>query len=270
MNLINIFFDNFRLVLGNWQFISLGIIGVLLFYRLFVNDYYEQLWSFAPWKISWILLGILGILLIQIREIIQYPFYWIETALPGYSLLDHLFFYAGNIHIRSIMFWAVMIFYLWKKMGNLLPALSVGFFYIGLAELTFIPQHLIWQNGLFLGVQHYLPFILIMIPFLLERKRFVIPGRSWVWFSVGIFFQYFGLLFTPWAAVQLQEGGWGFVINPLAQPSPHLFTYLFDISQHLIKTFFTIAGAHVLFKPGINLNNDIKDIRRLEFDENEK
>jgi hypothetical protein len=161
-----------------------------------------------------------------------------------YSVFDQLFFYAGNIHIRSILFWGIMIFYLWHKMKALLPAVLTGWFFIGLAELTFIPQHLIWQNGLFLGFEHYLPFILVMAPFLLERKRFQIPNKAWMWFSVGILFQYFGLFFTPWAAVQLQEGGWGFVINPLAQPNPHPFTYFFDICQHLIKTFFTVAGAH--------------------------
>ena len=238
----------FTNILGNWQIISLLVIGVLLIYRKFVRDYYEEMWSWAPWKPIWIILALSVLIAIQIREIIMYPFIWISIALPGYSLADQIFFYLGNIHVRSIMFWAIMIFYLWHKMENLLPAVYTGWFWIGLAELTFIPQHLLWCDGLFLGIQHYLSFILIMVPFLLEHKRFRIHWKTWIWFSAGIFMQYFGLLFSPWAVVQLQDGGWGFVINDLAQPNPHLFTYAFDFSQHLIKTLFTIAGAHMNLK----------------------
>lgn len=238
----------FTQILGNWQMIALAGIGILMFYKRIAPDYYEQLWSWAPFQKNWILLAVGVLLAIQIREILMYPFEWIQTYFPMYNLADQLFFYAGNIHIRSILFWAIMIFYLWKKMKSLLPAVLSGWFMIGLAELTFIPQHLIWQNGLFLGIQQYLPFILIMVPFVLERKRFLIPRSFLLWFSLGIFMQYFGLIFDPWAVVKLQEGGWGFVINPLAQPNPHFFTYAFDVGQHLIKTFFTIAGAVINLK----------------------
>lgn len=249
--MMDVYLSYFTNILGNWQILSLLMIGVLLIYRIFFRDYYEKMWSWVPWKIHWILLAVAGIIAIQIREIIMFPFVWISVAFPGYSLADQLFFYLGNIHVRSIMFWAIMIFYLWHKMGHLLPAVYTGWFFVGLAELTFIPQHLIWQNGLFLGFEHYLPFMLIMVPFLLEMgeiKKFKIPRLTWIWFSGGIFMQYFGLLFTPWAVVQLREGGWGFVINGLAQPNPHLFTYFFDLSQHLIKTFFTVGGAYVNLK----------------------
>lgn len=236
--------DLFFNVLGNWQMLALAGIGVLMIYKILLKETYEQLWKAFPWNWKYALLGVAVILVIQIREIIGYPFSWIVEYFPTYSLAEQLFFYMGNIHIRSILFWAIMIFWLWKKMGSLLPAVLTGWFFIGLAELSFIPQHLIWQNGLFLGLQQYLPFILLMIPWILERKRFSVPWRAWIWFAAGVFMQYFGLIFDPWAVVKLQEGGWGFLVNPINYPHPHLLAYAFDLSQHLIKTFFTIAGAH--------------------------
>lgn len=233
-------------VLGNWQIIGLSVLAVLLVYRNFFRSYYEEMWSWFPWRKRWVLFAASIILIIQFREICGFPFDWMSSYFPTYSFAARFFFYMGNIHVRSILFWALMIFYLWKKMGNLLPAVLVGWFWIGLAELTFIPQHLIWCDGLFLGFQHYLPFILIMCPVLLEHKRFSLPWKAWIWFLVGVFFQYFGLIFYPWAVVKLAPGGWGFIANTSIIPDPHLFTYVFDVCQHLIKTFFTIAGAHTV------------------------
>lgn len=235
----------FRQLLGNWQMLALAGVGVILFYRRFVSDYYKELWSLFPWRKEWILLGIIGIGLIQIRELLMFPFEWIVSSMPTYSLADQLFFYLGNIHIRSIMFYALMIFWLWRKFNALLPAVITGWFWIGLIELTFIPQHLIWADGLFLGSRHYAAFILIMVPFILERKRFSISWKSAVWFAGGIMMQYVGLSFYPWAVVHLSPEGWGFVINPSANPHPHFFTYLFDLGQHLMKTWLTMAGVYV-------------------------
>jgi len=232
-------------VLGNWQILGLLIVGVLMIYRRFVRDYYEEMWSWAPWRKRWILAAVSVLAAIQIREILMFPFEWIMQSLPTYSLADQVFFYLGNIHIRSILFYGILIFWLWRKMGNLLPAVLSAWFWIGLIELSFIPQHLIWANGLFLGLNQYLPFVLLMMPWILERKRFLIPRKAWIWFSAGIFMQYAGLIFNPWAVVHLSEGGWGFIINPSALPHPHLFTYLFDLGQHLMKTLFTIAGAFI-------------------------
>lgn len=240
-----IFFMN---VLGNWQMLGLMIMGVLLMYRLIVRDYYEKMWSWAPWKLKWILAASSVLVAIQIREVLMFPFGWMVYHMPTYSLAEQLFFYMGNIHIRSIMFFSIMILFLWRKMGALLPAVLTGWFWIGLIELTFIPQHLIWADGLFLGIRHYLPFVLLMMLWLLERKRFHIPRIAWIWFAVGIFVQYAGLWFYPWAVVQLQPGGWGFVKNGLVFPNAHIFTYAFDLGQHLMKTLFTVAGAYVGLK----------------------
>jgi len=241
MNLINLF----RELLGNWQMLALAGVSIILIYRRFVPDYYEEMWNLAPWRKEWILLGICGIVIIQIRELLMFPFEWMLEAMPTYSLADQLFFYLGNIHIRSIMFYAVLIFWLWRKFNAFLPAVITGWFWIGLIEFTFIPQHLIWADGLFLGWKHYLPFLLIMAPWILERKRFSISWKASLWFAGGILMQYVGLNFSPWAVVHLQEGGWGFMLNPSAVPNPHLFTYLFDFGQHLMKTWLTVAGTYV-------------------------
>lgn len=235
-------------ILGNWQMLGLGITSVLLIYRIFFRSYYEKMWSWAPWEKKWILIAAAGVLTIQIREILMFPFEWITAALPTYSLADHLFFFLGNIHVRSIMFYAILIFWIWRKMGSLLPAVLNGWFWIGLIELTFIPQHLIWADGLFLGVNHYVAFVCLMCPFLIERKRFKVHWKAWIWFAAGVFMQYAGLWFTPWAVVHLAPGGWGFIINPSAVPYPHPFTYAFDLCQHLMKTLFTVAGAYVALK----------------------
>ena len=240
--------DLFKLLLGNWQMLALSGVGILLIYKRFVSDYYEEMWSLAPWEKKWILLGIVGIVLIQIRELLMFPFEWILEAMPTYSLADQLFFYLGNIHIRSIMFYAVLIFWLWRKFNAFLPAVISGWFWIGLIELTFIPQHLIWCDSLFLGLEHYLPFLLMMVPWILERKRFSLSWKSWVWFAGGILMQYIGLAFFPWAVVHLAPGGWGFIINPSAVPSPHVFTYVCDFTQHLMKTWLTVAGAYLGIK----------------------
>jgi len=242
--MLNLFTELF----GNWQLLSLAAVGVILIYRRFISDYYEEMWSLAPWEKKWILLGISGIVFIQIRELMQFPFVWMLEAMPTYCLADHLFFYLGNIHIRSILFYALLIFWLWRKFNALLPAVISGWFWIGLIELTFIPQHLIWADGLFLGLQHYLPFMLIMVPFLLERKKFSLSWKTWIWFAGGIMMQYVGLAFSPWAVVHLAPGGWGFIINPSANPHPHFFTYAFDFVQHLMKTWLTVAGAYITKK----------------------
>jgi len=244
--IIHIWTENFRLILGNWQILGLMILGVLMIYRTFVRDYYEKMWHWAPFQKKYILGAVFVLAAIQIREIMMFPFSWMLEALPTYSSAAQIFFYLGNIHVRSILFYGIMIFWLWKKMGSLMPAVFSAWFWIGLIELTFIPQHLIWADGLFLGWQHYLTFVLLMMPFIFDRSRFSVPGRAWIWFFAGIFMQYFGLIFTPWAVVQLAPGGWGFIINPVAVPDPHIFTYAFDLGQHLMKTLFTVAGAHTM------------------------
>ena len=236
----------FTNILGNWQMLGLLIFGVLLIYRICFRDYYEEMWSWAPWSKKWIIAAASILAMIQIREILMFPFEWMQESLTTYSLAAQVFFYLGNIHVRSILFYGILIFWLWRKHGALMPAVFSAWFWIGLIELTFIPQHLIWADGLFLGLQQYLPFILLMMPFILERKRFQISRKAWIWFAAGIFMQYFGLIFIPWAVVQLAPGGWGFTINPAAMPQPHLFTYFFDFGQHLMKTLFTVAGAHTL------------------------
>lgn len=236
----------FKLLLGNWQMIALAAVGVILIYRTFLSDYfYGEMWHMAPWKKSWICLGILGVLVIQVRELLMFSFDWMVWHMPTYSLADQLFFYLGNIHVRSITFYALLIFWLWRKFNALLPALINGWFWIGLIELTFIPQHYLWCNGLFLGLEHYLPFMLIMGPWILERTKFSLSWKTWVWFAAGISMQYIGLAFSPWAVVHLAPGGWGFIINPSAVPDPHVFTYLFDFTQHLMKTWLTLAGTYV-------------------------
>jgi len=233
-------------ILGNWQILAMVGTALLLFYSIFAKDYYEKMWTWFKWEKKWILLAAAGIIVIQIREIIVYPFIWIQVALPSYSAAAQIFFYLGNIHVRSLFFYAIMIFWLWRKFGYLLPALVTGWFWLGLIELTFIPQHFLWLDGFFLGISYYLPFIMIMVLWILERKRFVIPRKAWIWFSAAVFVQYAGLLFTPWAVVQLFENG--FTINPAALPEPHIFTYAFDFLQHLMKTLFAIAACYIGLK----------------------
>lgn len=243
----------FKLLLGNWQMLALCGVAVLLVYRSFFHDYYEEMWRMAPWERKWILLGICGIVIIQIRELLMFPFEWMLEEMPTYSLADQLFFYLGNIHIRSVLFYGLMIFWLWRKFNALLPAVLTGWFWMGFIELTFIPQHWIWCNGLFLGLKHYLPFLLVMIPWILEKHRFSLCWKAWIWFAGGIMLQYVGLSFSPWAVVHLQPGGWGFIINPSANPDPHLFTYIFDFTQHMMKSWLTVAGAYISFSKNYRL-----------------
>lgn len=228
---------------GNWQMIGLAFVMLLLLFRRLNPESYEKLMRILPWKKKWVALGVLVVVLIQIREIYGYPLIWLQTHFPSYTLPELLIFYIGNIHARSILFYALMIFWLWRKQKFAFPAIMAGFFWIGLIELSFIPQHLIWLNY-FMGWRHYLPFILIMVPFIIERKRFQIPRRAWFWFAGGMALQYLCLPFASWSVMILDARGFGFEVNPLALPSPQIQNYLWEIGQHILKTFFTVAGCY--------------------------
>ena len=77
--------------------------------------------------------------------------------------------------------------------------------------------------------------------------------------------QYVGLAFSPWAVVHLAPGGWGFVLNPSAMPSPHFFTYAFDITQHLMKTWLTVAGGYITFSKVYRVKRS-KQLRQMAYE----
>ena len=99
-----------------------------------------------------------------------------------------------------------------------------------------------------MGWMHYAPFIAMMIPFLLDYKKFLIPRKAWIWFAAGLVVQYAGLSLAPWAVMILEGSGFGFAVNPAALPQPHFLTFMFDIGQHLMKTLFTIAGSCTILR----------------------
>ena len=241
--MLDLILENFYAIFGNWQMIGMALVMLLLLFKILNREYYEKLFNMFPWKKRWVLIGISVLLLIQMREIYGYPLIWLQTHFPTYTLPELLFFYMGNIHLRSILFYSIMILWLWRKMGTLFPAVMSGFFWIGLIELSFIPQHWIWLEY-FMGWNHYLPFILIMAPFLLERKRFQIPRRAWMWFLGGMALQYACLPFSQWSIMILDSRGFGFYVSPGALPHPQIWHYLWDFGQHILKTMFTVAAAH--------------------------
>lgn len=257
--MIGLFLQKFYEIFGNWQMIGLSLVMLLLLFRSLNREYYEKLLGMFPWEKRWILIAVSVLVIIQLREIYGYPLIWIQTHFPTYNLAECLIFYIGNIHLRSILFYSMMILWLWKKMKALFPALISGFFWIGLIELSFIPQHWIWLNY-FMGWNHYLPFILIMTPFIFERKRFFIPRNAWMWFLGGVALQYICLPFSSWSVMILDQRGFGFFVNPLAFPHPEIQNYLWEFGQHLLKTLFTIAGAKTLLRSNIDPNKKNKII----------
>lgn len=245
--MMDLMLQKFYEMFGNWQMIGLSLVMLLLLFRALNREYYEKILRMFPWEKKWVLIGVSVLIIIQLREIYGYPLMWLQTHFPTYDLAELLVFYIGNIHLRSILFYSIMIMWLWKKMGSLFPALMSGFFWVGLIELSFIPQHWIWLNY-FMGWNHYLPFILIMAPFLIERKRFQIPRRARAWFLGGVVLQYLCLPFSSWSVMILDQRGFGFFVNPSAFPHPGIQNYLWELGQHVLKTFFTVAGAHTMLK----------------------
>lgn len=235
----------FLSMFGNWVIMSCAGVAVLLFYRR-SPEFYAQMWGWLPWRSRWILLAAAGILAIQIREIIAYPFIWIQIKLPTYTLAEQLFFYLSTVHVRSILFYSLMIFYLWRKMGRLLPGLIAGWFWIGFVELTFIAQHWIVFQG-FLGWFYYAPFLAIMIPLILDRRKFTFSWPGSLFLAAALFMQYVGVLLVPWAVMSF-DTSLGYIPNVAAQPHPQLLTYGFEAGQHLMKTLFTVAGCFLCLK----------------------
>jgi len=227
-----------------WQTIAMMITIFVLLCKSLFKPWYERCWIVFPFRLKWVLLAAFGVSLLFIRELFSTAFPKIQALLPYFTFTEQLVVWMSSTHLRSILFFAVMIFYLWRKYDALLPAMAVGWFALGVVELSYIPQLYISTGG-FIGLDWYYPFIGAMILFIVERKRFQVLSKGFLsWFTAGLFFQYYLLAFR-WAGLTLWDPATGsFPLNPVVLPVPPWETWMFEFLNHLVKTLWAVAFCY--------------------------
>ena len=229
------------LIFSDWRNIALISTIALIWLNIFAESKYAWLWKKLQWNYKLVISACLGVSILFIREFLVMPFSWVATSWPTLSPVAQFLLYGDSIHFRSLLFFSALIILLWRKYASLLPALAVGWFCLGIVELTFIPQHLAKTPGRFIGWDWYLPFIGICFYFLIIHKCFRFTRKFWLFFSAAIFIQYFMLIFYPYWLVIYNAQGFGYVLNYAVLPDPPIQTWIFWFLNHFMKALFTIA-----------------------------
>lgn len=227
-----------------WQNLAMLITVFVLLCKTLYKPWYERAWTAFPFKLKWVVAAVLGVSVIFIRELFATSLPKIQVILPHFSLAEQIVVWASSTHLRSILFFGIMIIYLWRKFGALLPAMVMGWFALAVVEFSYIPQ-LYLSTGGFIGWDWYLPFAGAAILYLVERKRFSIMSRGFAaWFAAGLFFQYF-LLNYRWAGLTIWDPATrSFPLNPVVLPTPPWETWMFEFLNHLVKTLWAIAFCY--------------------------
>jgi len=229
----------------DWRNIALITIITLLWLRIFSPSKYNWLWKKLRWNWKLVILACFGVSILLIRAITIYDFGYVIRSWEMLPTIWHILLYGDVIHFRSIIFYSALIILLWKKYNSLLPALAVGWFCIGVMELSFIFQHWVNIPGRFIGWDWYIPFMGICLYFIIIRKCFKFTKRFWLFFIASIFVQYFLLLFYPyWIKITVKET-YAFLINYSVLPNPPIQTWIFWLLCHFQKILSTIAFYYV-------------------------
>lgn len=242
-NLISWFF-----FFTQWQNIAMLITMFLLLCKTLYPQWYIKAWSSFGFKAKYVIPAAIGVSIIFIRELFITSLPKIAGVLPYFTYWEQIVVFMSTTHLRSIMFFGLMIFYLWRKFDRLLPAMIIGWFALAVVEFSYVPQ--LWiSTGGFIGLDWYLPFAGVTVLFLLERKRFKLLTKGFsAWFIAGLFFQYFLLLFR-WAGLTIWDPATGsFPLNPVALPFPPWETWMFEFLNHLVKTLWAVAFCYVILK----------------------
>lgn len=241
--------DFFSMYLGNW--IVLSMIGCVYFLLLktFSKPIYNRLFNSFKFQLPYLYLSFMGLFVICFREVMLYPWNLVASWMPGGYAWEILIMFLGTTHLISISMYSCLIYYLWKKFDNMIPALLIGFLCIGFIEFTFIPQHLL-AYGMFLGWNWYSGFAIILIPFIVEWKRFKIGNieKFTLFIAAAIILEYVILIWLPFSLAQFEPSLMAWRINEALQPHPPLETWLFQIVQWFLKTFFILGFAQIDLK----------------------
>lgn len=237
------------------SFLAWTNLSMLIIVFLFVLEFYDRLvygkknmkegifykiyngitFSWVSVLLSVCFLGVIFYNLFLIREMPP------EGASPFVSF--YMFFIFT--HLRSYVIYAGVVFYLWHKWNSLVPALYAGWFGIGAIELTFILQHYLEFNT-FIGLSWYLPFIVLMIPCLLDLKKYRFNWKIYLTFGIGVLLEYVDLIwygqgFTLFINGEIVEN-LPYVLNPTVG------TWIYESMPILFKLLMAAAFCFLDFK----------------------
>lgn len=226
---------------SDWRNIAVLSTIALIWLNVFAESKHDWLWKKLQWNYKLVIPACLGVSMLFIREFLLQPFSWVAASWPTLSPVAQMLLYGDSIHFRSLLFFSALIIGLWKKYGSLLPALAVGWFCLGIVEITFIFQHFVGTPGRFIGWDWYYPFFGILGYFVIIHKSFKFTRKFWLFFAAAMFTQYFLLLFYPyWLVIYFREG-FGYTLNYSVLPDPPIQTWIFWFLNHLMKVLFTVA-----------------------------
>jgi len=232
--------------LADWRVLAMIFIFIVLYVRILWPKVFDHIYFGISWSKPVVFLCMLGVALLLTREVVLTPFATVQQWLSSSYLWEQVLFWTDRTHIRSILLYAALIIGLWYKFHFLVPALFVGWFGIGLIEITFIIPHYVWYSQLFMGLNWYGPFVAILLPFLLLHKDFSFSRNVILLFGLGMVMQYALLVFAPWGLTACINGD--IVLNPYVMPHPVWQSWTFEILNHLMKSLMTIAFLFVNFK----------------------
>ncbi len=231
-----------------WQNIAMLITAFVLECRAFYKPWYKKAWTAFSWRLRYVVPAAAGVSILFIRELFVTSLPKIQGVLPYFSLAEQIVVFLSTTHLRSILFFGIMIFFLWRKFNALLPAMVIGWFALAVVEFSYIPQ-LFLSTGGFIGWEWYFPFAGAAVLYLVERKRFKILSKGFlIWFAAGLFFQYY-LLAYRWAGLTIWDPATGsFPLNPAALPVPPWETWMFEFLNHLVKTLWAVAFCYTALR----------------------
>jgi len=242
-------YNLYTIFLGNWIVIAGSGTLYFLMLRTFSKTNYSKLFNSFNFKNYYLILADLGLATIIIRELLLYPWALVSGWMPGSYIWEILVLYVGTTHLPSILIHSTLIYYLWQKYDNLVPAMLVGLFSIGLVEFTFIPQHLLFW-GIFLGWDWYSGFAIILLPFIIEWKRFMLPDvrKLAIFITSAMILQYVIWNWLPYSITSLNVSQMAWGINTALLPHPPLETWIFAAIQWLIKILFVLGFSTIEYR----------------------
>lgn len=243
---------------GQWQNQAMIITAFLILISILNESLFLRIWRGFPFRKKLAAVAILAMSVLLFVQLYFNPFYKLQVDFPGLSFVGQVALWIGQTHIRSIAFSIGLVIYLWKKFDRLLPAMAVGWFSLGVIELSFIPDMLISLNGAFLGWEWYFPFIGSMLFYLIYYRSFSYPRKFYLWFAAAVFVQYFLLIWRPWGLTIWHPEDQAFLINDAVIHNPPWESWLFEGLNHLMKALFVISFCFVNFKDKVRSKEERK------------